>query len=102
MKIAALFALALLVVAGCMTPGLRAESPLQAPSPLPTPLRVWLPLAEGGGWTRHCWALDTGADWRASVAMLALGAPAGSNLVQVQGGGLVFVPPAARPDVGEE
>lgn len=37
MKIAALFALALLVVAGCMTPGLRAESPLQAPSPLPTP-----------------------------------------------------------------
>lgn len=36
------------------------------------------------------------------VAMLALGAPAGSNLVQVQGGGLVFVPPAARPDVGEE
>lgn len=73
MKIAALFALALLVLAGCIAPGLRAESPLQAPSPLPTPLRVWLPLAEGGGWTRHCWALDTGADWRASVALLGEG-----------------------------
>lgn len=61
-----------LVLAGCVAVA-RSESPMQAPSPLPTPVRVYVPLVAGGGYTRHCWAMDTGQDWRTSVAMLGEG-----------------------------